>query len=115
MIVVVLAALTMLASDVLSVPLVQAEAEYLAHRAASLDTIGWFVGIVTTDLSVTALQSHNTPQKVAVIAAVSVANYVGTYYGVRLGKRFRRADPTMTELLAFRDRAITKFPDLAAA
>lgn len=107
-----LAALAMLASDVLAVPLVQAEAEYLAHRAAALDTMGWLVGIATTFLTVAALEGHDTAKKVAVVLSVSVANYVGTYLGVRLGKRFQKVDPQITELLAFRDRVVRLHPDL---
>ena len=108
----ILAALAMFTQDMIAVPLVQAEAAYLAHRAAALDTIGYLVALMTTVISVTALQGHDTTKKVAVIVLVSIANYSGTYCGVQLGKRFRKPDEQITELERWKAHVISVYPDL---
>lgn len=92
MIVALWAALAMLAQDMLAVPLVQAEARNRAVLAGLLDTVGWLVTLTTTFISVDTLQGHSTPTKAVVIGAVSCANFVGTYTGTRLGKRWIKDD-----------------------
>lgn len=89
-----LAALAMLAQDIISVPLTMAEARNKAHLAGILDTIGWLVAISTTFLSVNALQGHNLHLKIMVITGVSISNYFGTVLGVKLGKRFVHEEST---------------------
>jgi hypothetical protein len=86
--IVVLAALAMLAQDMISVLLVQAEARNRAHLAGICDAIGWGLAIATTTISVTALQGHSLGLKIAVVLAVSASNYIGTLLGVRIGKRW---------------------------
>ncbi len=88
MIAVILAAVAMLAQDIISVALVQAEARSRAHLSAVLDTVGWLVNVTTVSISVVTLAGHDTARKIAVILAVSAANYLGTYMGVRIGKRY---------------------------
>jgi membrane protein DedA with SNARE-associated domain len=68
------AAVAMLAQNVLAVFLVQAEAR-----------------MVTTTITVTALQGHHAGLKGEVIAAVTLANFVGSSAAVSLGRRFIRA------------------------
>src|SRR5579883_591510 len=92
MTIVLLAAFAMLAQDIIAVPLTQAEARNRAHLAGLLDTVGWLVAIATTSISVTTLLGHNIARKVAVIVAVSAANYIGTVIGTKLGKRFVKTD-----------------------
>lgn len=96
MLTIVLAAVSMLISDVLSVLLVQAEARNKAVLAGLLDTIGWGAGIVVTLSTLNALNGHDLPLMVGVVGAVSAANFGGSWLGVRLGKRFVREDPTTT-------------------
>ena len=48
-------------------------------------------GMVTTTITVTALQGHHAGLKGEVIAAVTLANFVGSSAAVRLGRRFIRA------------------------
>ena len=86
--IVVLAAVAMLIQDLIAVPLVQAEARNKAVLAGILDTVGWLVAITTTFISVDSLQGHDTRQKVAVIVAVSGANFLGTYMGTKIGARY---------------------------
>ncbi len=88
-VIVLVAALAMLAQDVIAAPLAQAEARNRAHLAGLLDTAGWLVAIATTTISVTELQGHSLTRKVAVIGAVSAANYVGTVVGTKLGRRIK--------------------------
>ena len=94
MIVAILAAVAMLAQDIIAVPLTQAEARNRAHLAGILDTAGWLVAITTTFISVDALQGHNTAEKVWVILLVSGANYVGTLLGTKVGARYVHEDAT---------------------
>lgn len=96
MLTILLAAASMLLADVLSVLLVQAEARNRAVLAGLLDTVGWGAGIVVTLSTINALNGHDKPLMFGVIAAVSVANFGGSWLGVRLGKRFVKEDPTTT-------------------
>ena len=84
----ILAALAMVLQDVLAVGLVQAEARNRAVLAGILDTIGWLATITTLSISVTTLQGHSFTDKVIVIVFVSVANFLGSYLGVKIGKRY---------------------------
>ena len=85
------AAVAMLVQNVLAVFLVQAEARYRALLAGLLDCLMWPAGMVTTMITVPALQSHHAGLKGEVIAAVTLANFVGSSAAVSLGRRFIRA------------------------
>jgi hypothetical protein len=78
MIIALWAALAMVATDILGTLLVQAEARNRAHLSAILDSAGWLFSIATLSISVAAI----------VLAAVTVANYFGSYAGVIIGQRF---------------------------
>ena len=91
---VILAAVAMLCADVLATLLVQAEARNRAVMSGVLDTVCWGASIVVTFLSIDALQGHSFGLKVAVVLAVSAANFGGSYLGVRIGKRFVKEDAT---------------------
>jgi hypothetical protein len=84
----ILAAVAMFVQDVLGTLLTQAEARNKANLSAALDSVGWFAAIATTTLSVSTLQGHDLGDKIAVLALVSLANYVGTFAGTRIGQRF---------------------------
>lgn len=84
------AAAAMFAQDVLATVMVVAESRNRPHLAASMDTAGWLAQITTTTVSVDALLDGSWAMKVAVVLAVSAANYGGTYTGVRLGHRLMR-------------------------
>lgn len=86
------ASLAMVIQDILAAPLAQAQARNRAHLAGALDTAAWLVGILTTSWSVSALQGQNTARKIAVLVAVSVANYVGMYTGTLIGKRWIKTE-----------------------
>lgn len=82
------AAGAMVLQDILSTMMVQAEARSQAFQAALLDCLGWGATITTTSISVDALINGTFAQKAWTIGAVTVANFVGTYSGVKLGDRF---------------------------
>lgn len=84
------AAAAMYIQDVLATVMVVAESRGRAHLAASMDTAGWLAQITTTTVSVDALLTGSLPMKAAVVAAVSAANYGGTWTGVKLGHRLMR-------------------------
>ena len=86
-----LAAVTMVVTDVLGVILVQAEAANRGWLAGWMDTAQWLVGIVTTTISVTALQGHSFSEKALVVGLVSAANLLGTKLGQVLGARLLRS------------------------
>jgi hypothetical protein len=86
------AALAMFCQDVLATVMVVAESRGRAHLAASMDTLGWLAQITTVTVSVSALLTGSLSAKAAVVLAVSVANYAGTYSGVKLGHRLMRSD-----------------------
>src|SRR5690349_18514677 len=81
----------MLVQNVLAVFLVQAEARNRALLAGLLDSLMWPAGMITTTITVTALQGHHAGLKTEVIAAVTLANFVGSSAAVSLGRRFIRA------------------------
>lgn len=84
------AAAAMYVQDVLATVMVVAESRGRAHIAASMDTIGWIAQITTTTVSVDALLTGSLYEKAVVIASVSVANYVGTWSGTKLGHKLMR-------------------------
>lgn len=88
MIVALYAALAMFVQDILGVLLVQAEARNHDHLAGFLDSAGYLCLAATSTIAITALQGHNLGLKVGVLSAVTVANYLGTVTGVRIGRRF---------------------------
>jgi hypothetical protein len=47
--------------------------------------------MVTTTITVTALQGHHAGLKTEVIAAVTLANFAGSSAAVKLGRRFIKA------------------------
>jgi hypothetical protein len=85
------AAVAMLVQNVLAVLLVQAEARNRAALAGLLDCLMWPAGMVTTTITVTALQGHHAGLKTEVIAAVTLANFAGSSAAVKLGRRFIKA------------------------
>lgn len=86
--IVLLAAIAMVATDVLGTIMVVSEARGRGWIAGWCDTAGWLVSITTTTISVSSLTGHDTARKVAVVLAVSAANLFGTRLGQYLGNRF---------------------------
>lgn len=92
---IILAFVAMVCEDILGVIMTQAAARNRANLTGIMDTLGWFAGILTTTWTVTALQGHDSPYKVAMVLSVSAANYIGSASGVLIGKkavRMRRDD-----------------------
>ena len=96
MTIIIFAAISMLVADVLSVLLVQAEARNRAVLSGALDTVGWGAGIFVTLSTINSLNGHDKPLMYGVIAAVSIANFGGSYLGVRLGRRWVKDIPAGT-------------------
>lgn len=92
MLIALYAALAMLVNDVTAVLLVQAEARNRATLAAIFDSVMWLASILTTTISVTALQGHHLGAKATVVVAVTLANVAGCYIGVAIGKRYIKED-----------------------
>lgn len=87
MIIILLAALAMIAQDILEVLKDQAQNRSRRIVAGLCDTGMWIVLIASTTISVTILQGHSLAQKVLVIVIMSGANFVGQFTGVTLGDR----------------------------
>lgn len=83
-----IAALAMVVQDILGTAMVMSESRNKANLAATLDALQWGVAIAVTAISVTALQSHSLYYKILVVTLVTLANYGGTYAGVRIGERY---------------------------
>lgn len=90
------AALAMVVQDLLAVFLVQAEARNRAMLAGLLDCVCWPAGMITTTITVTALQGHHAGLKAEVIAAVTAANFIGSFVAVSIGKRLIKERNTVT-------------------
>src|SRR5665213_1257978 len=87
MLVAILAALTMVCTDVLGVIMVMAEANERGWLAGNMDALQWFVGIITTTISVTVLQGHSFDEKIWVVILVTIANVLGTKLGQIIGSK----------------------------
>jgi hypothetical protein len=106
--IIVLAAVAMVISDVLSVILVQAEARNRAVLAGVFDTLGWLAAVIVTLLTLNALNGHNVPLMIGVVGGVSVANFGGTWLGTTVGKRYVREDATkLAERVTALERIVT--------
>lgn len=106
MTVALIAAAAMVATDVLGVIMVQAEARNRGWLAGWMDTAQWLVGIATTTISVTALQGHSVSEKVLVVGLVSTANLFGTKLGQVIGERFVSDKTTLAERVAAIERTL---------
>ena len=83
------AALAMVAQDILAVLTVQAEARNRAWLAGIGDTAGWLVWLASASISITTVSGDGPwTQKALVVGLVSAANLFGTRLGVGLGHRF---------------------------
>ena len=81
------AALAMFCQDLLAVFMVQAEARNKAVLAGVMDCCQWPAGMLTTAITVTAFQGHDGARTGAVIAAVTLANFAGTWTAVHIGRK----------------------------
>ncbi len=106
MIYAVIAAVTMVITDVLGVVMVMAEAHGRGWLAGWMDTAQWLVGITTTTITVTALQGHDFSEKVAVVVLVSAANLFGTKLGQVIGSRFVVNAKSISERIAALERTV---------
>lgn len=88
MVIALLAAVCMYFQDLMAVFLVQAEARNRAVLAGLMDSLMWIFGISTTAISIDALLNGTFTQKAEVIAAVTIANFFGSYSGVKIGHRY---------------------------
>jgi hypothetical protein len=91
-----IAAVTMVITDVLGVIMVMAEARNRGWLAGWMDVAQWGVAIATTTITVTILQGHSLREKVLVIALVSAANLFGTKLGQVIGSKFVHDATTLT-------------------
>lgn len=87
------AAAAMACQDILATIMVVSESKGRAHLAATMDTLEWFCQITCTAVSVVTLTTGSWDDRGAVVIAVSIANYAGTYTGTRLGHRLTRDRP----------------------
>ena len=107
MVIALIAAITMVVTDVLGVIMVMAEARNRGWLAGWMDTAQWLVGITTTTITVTALQGHSLNEKVLVVVLVSAANLFGTKLGQVIGHRFVSDKTTLAERVASLERTMT--------
>jgi hypothetical protein len=102
------ASLCMVVSDILATVMVQAEADNRKHVAALMDTIGWFVSITTTSISINAINSNDVMRQVLVLVFVGASNYVGTYLGVGIGAKLLKRKPQAGPLTEAALRAVSR-------
>lgn len=91
---IILAVVAMLAQDVLSVCLTQAEARNRAHLAGMLDAAMWFCWLITASNALTFWHSENVWLKWGGVLAVTAANYVGSYTGTKIGEHLIKTEDT---------------------
>ena len=89
------AALAMVCQDVLLTLMVQAEARNRWVIAGLLDCVGWIAQIATIGISVDSIITNGLNEHtLIIIAAVTIANFVGTACGTLLGKKFIKEVPS---------------------
>lgn len=98
MIIALWAGLAMFAEDILGVLMTLATAKNRGWLAGILDALGWYAAILTTTVSVSALQGHSLSMKIAVFGAVTAANITGSWSGVEIGRRLIK-DPEKAKLI----------------
>lgn len=86
--VVSLAFVIMYVLNILEVMWTQAAARNRAYLTGALSTLWWLANMMTTFITVTALDGHNDTYKLILVGVISVANFIGTAHGVKIGKRF---------------------------
>lgn len=81
-----LAFAAMCVQDVFGTVMVVAEAHLNALLAASFDVLGWIAGLICSALAIEEIVKNGwrTRKSLTIIAAVSLANFAGTYGGVYL-------------------------------
>lgn len=84
--IVFLAAGAMFAQNIITCVLQQARLEDKSTLAGALSALSWLVSIFTTSWSVSAINGHNLGLKLAVLGAVSFANFVGSFSGTKLSE-----------------------------
>lgn len=78
---------TMCGQDVLATVMVIFESRLNAPVAGAFDVAGWLFGIVTTFVAVDSVLKEGwcSVRALTVVAAVSLANFAGTWLGVVVG------------------------------
>ena len=67
--------------------MVIAEARLSAFAAGAYDVLGWLLGLVTAALAIDEIVRNGISRRaIAIILAVSAANFVGTLVGVDLSR-----------------------------
>ena len=88
-----LAALAMIAQDLLLTWMTQSEARNRWVLAGLLDSAGFLAQIVTFGVSIDAIVTHGlNASTLVILAALTVANFVGTGLGTLLGSRWIHAN-----------------------
>lgn len=96
--IVLLAFLAMIAQDLLLTWLVQAESRNRWALAGILDCAGFLTQVVTFGVSIGAIVQHGlTRETWLILAALTVANFIGTGLGTLLGSRWIHATNLSTK------------------
>lgn len=79
-----LAFLSMCFQDILGTAMVVFEATYNPALAGAFDVVGWFFGLICSALAIESIIKNGwrTKRSLTIIAAVTAANFIGTYIGV---------------------------------
>ena len=88
----ILAFVAMCAQDVLATAMVIAESHRVALAAGSLDVAQWILALLTSGLAIEEIVRHGwwTRRALAIIGAVSAANFTGTVLGVLMASGIGR-------------------------
>jgi hypothetical protein len=78
---------SMCVQDVLGTGMVIFESRFNAPVAGLFDVTGWIAGLICSALALEEIIKNGwrTRKSLTIIAAVSLANFVGTYAGVAIG------------------------------
>ena len=82
----ILAFVAMCAQDVMGTVMVIFESQYNAVMAGIFDVMGWIAGLVCAALALEEIITNGwrTKKSLVIIAAVSLANFLGTCLGVAI-------------------------------
>jgi hypothetical protein len=88
MIIIILAAISMIAQDICEVLKDQSQARNQATLAGIFDSIMYLVLFFSLGVGYATFRGHSDTLKVAFLIFITAANFIGQYSGVKIGKRY---------------------------
>lgn len=93
-----LAGVFMFFNNVFAVLLVDAEARDHENLSGLFDSMMDLMSLLSASISITILQQHNNLAKGLVLLSITIANFLGSKFGVRLGRKYIKPQCTCCKI-----------------